>query len=128
MGKRNYVLCTNECRADRSSIRVLLIPLDLMTKRSMVVNHYRGQYTISRLTRNPINQVSKRLKRYRLSLCKAIISEQLKNKMISGHYLGEIFRQVINEMIFEGILFLGQVCPLSQNHDNLSKLGRTECL
>ena len=29
--------------------------------------------------------------------------------MIAGHYLGEIFRQVLIEMIDEGILFLGQV-------------------
>lgn len=29
--------------------------------------------------------------------------------MISGHYLGEIFRQIVHEMIDEGVLFLGQV-------------------
>lgn len=28
--------------------------------------------------------------------------------MISGHYLGEIFRQIVHEMIDEGVLFLGQ--------------------
>lgn len=29
--------------------------------------------------------------------------------MIAGHYLGEIFRQVIIEMIDENVLFVGQV-------------------
>lgn len=32
--------------------------------------------------------------------------------MISGHYLGEIFRQVLVEMVEEGVLFLGQVSYL----------------
>ena len=30
-------------------------------------------------------------------------------QMIAGNYLGEIFRQVIVEMVDEGVLFLGQV-------------------
>jgi len=34
--------------------------------------------------------------------------EQAFEKMIAGNYLGEIFRQVIVEMIDEGVLFLGQ--------------------
>lgn len=34
--------------------------------------------------------------------------EQAFEKMISGRYLGEIFRLVIMELIDEGVLFLGQ--------------------
>jgi len=34
--------------------------------------------------------------------------EQAFEKMIAGNYLGEIFRQVIVEMVDEGVLFLGQ--------------------
>lgn len=34
--------------------------------------------------------------------------------MIAGNYLGEIFRQVIVEMVDEGVLFLGQVGLVSE--------------
>lgn len=43
--------------------------------------------------------------------------------MISGHYLGEIFRQIVHDMIDEGVLFLGQVCEGTRTRSTATELS-----